>query len=390
NASVISGTVFDKYGNITAVSAAISKTKFLADHSLHPRDLRKIDLSPVSIVPSILVRENCILVNLLHIKAIIKNDMVMVFDTINTADASKLSLFMYDLEARLKAPGISHYGNGENWIQPYEMKALEAILINVTSTLETEIQTQLSILNHILRDLEDRVDRLKLRELLTGSKGVLAFNQKAVLIRDVMDEILESDEDLEGMRLTKMPEIKKAFSKTTLEKAKEEYDEEHFSEVEMLLDSYYKQTDEIVQQCENVISNIKSTEEIVNIILDANRNALMLLELKINVWTLGFTVGAFFAALYGMNLENYIEETDFGFGLVVGGVALFSAVVTLSNLRKLRTTTKVSMFKLEPTQTLNAPLFSRAPINGKVMTPTKNHMAEKQVPSRRDMTWKWL
>lgn len=52
-------------------------------------------------------------------------------------------------------------------------------------------------------------------------------------------------------------------------------------EIELLLESYLKQTDEIVQSVNNLVSNIKNTEEIVNIVLDANRNSLMLMELKV-------------------------------------------------------------------------------------------------------------
>lgn len=45
-------------------------------------------------------------------------------------------------------------------------------------------------------------------------------------------------------------------------------------------------------------------------ILDANRNSLMLLDLKFSIGTLGIGSGAFIASLYGMNLKNFIEESD--------------------------------------------------------------------------------
>ena len=36
-----------------------------------------------------------------------------------------------------------------------------------------------------------------------------------------------------------------------------------------------------VEQADQLVSNMRNTEEIVNIILDANRNSLMLLDLKV-------------------------------------------------------------------------------------------------------------
>lgn len=82
----------------------------------------------------------------------------------------------------------------------------------------------------------------------------------------------------------------------------------------------------------------------VRAILDANRNALMLLDLKFSVGTLGLAMGTFLAGLYGMNLENFIEETNWGFAGVTGVSTLFSLLVCWYGLGKLR---KVQRIKME-------------------------------------------
>lgn len=81
----------------------------------------------------------------------------------------------------------------------------------------------------------------------------------------------------------------------------------------------------------------------IRAILDANRNALMLLELKFSVGTLGLAMGTFIAGLYGMNLENFIEETNWGFGAVTGVSVVLSVWVCLYGMRKLRRLTRVKM-----------------------------------------------
>lgn len=70
--SYISCTIFDETGKVKEISKKFPKTKFLTENGLFPRDLRKIDTSTVDVVPTIAVRPNCILVNLLYIKSIIK------------------------------------------------------------------------------------------------------------------------------------------------------------------------------------------------------------------------------------------------------------------------------------------------------------------------------
>lgn len=79
-------------------------------------------------------------------------------------------------------------------------------------------------------------------------------------------------------------------------------------------------------------------------ILDANRNSLMLLDLKFSIGTLGIGSGAFIAALYGMNLKNFIEESSMGFWGVTGWCFLFAGIVCSYGLTKLRKVQRVSMW----------------------------------------------
>jgi len=81
----------------------------------------------------------------------------------------------------------------------------------------------------------------------------------------------------------------------------------------------------------------------IRAILDANRNSLMLLDLKFSVGTLGLAMGTFLAGLYGMNLENFIEETNWGFGTVTAVSSIFSLIVCWYGLVKLRKVQRVKM-----------------------------------------------
>jgi magnesium transporter len=69
----------------------------------------------------------------------------------------------------------------------------------------------------------------------------------------------------------------------------------------------------------------------------------MLLDLKFSVGTLGLAMGTFIAGLYGMNLENFIEETDWGFGGVTGASIIFSLLVCWYGLGKLRKVQRIKM-----------------------------------------------
>jgi len=99
-----------------------------------------------------------------------------------------------------------------------------------------------------------------------------------------------------------------------------------------------------VQAVHSYIRSQPLTLKRVKAILDANRNSLMLLDLKFSIGTLGIGSGAFVAALYGMNLKNFLEESDLGFFGVSAWSFIFAAIVCTYGLTKLRKVQRVSMW----------------------------------------------
>ena len=271
---------------------------------------------------------------------------MILFDADGTSDTHAQTVFLSDLQQKLsfQDPESSSKANREsntanknnnnnnNNNLPYEFRALEAVLQSVSSGLETEFEIIGDPVIRVVRDLEEDIDRDKLRHLLIYSKRLGTFEQKARLVRDAIDDLLDADDDLVAMYLTER-------AMGNLARAENDH-----TEVEMLLETYQKLCDEIVEASGNLISSIRNTEEIVKAILDANRNSLMLLDLKFSIGTLGIGSGAFVASLYGMNLKNFIEESDFGFLGVTGTSALFALLVCGYGMRKLRRLQRVSMW----------------------------------------------
>jgi magnesium transporter len=75
---------------------------------------------------------------------------------------------------------------------------LEAILISVTSSLQSELDILDGPVNKLLGDLEDLADIEesmngdKLRDLLQFSKKLSKFEQDALSIRDALEEVLDN------------------------------------------------------------------------------------------------------------------------------------------------------------------------------------------------------
>ncbi len=199
------------------------------------------------------MRPSAILINLLHLRVLIKSNRVLIFDAYGTTDSYHQSAFIYDLEERLRQKQDSPSAGG----LPYEFRALEAVLISAITSLEKEFEGVRQPVVSVLRQLEEDIDRDKLRVLLIYSKKLGTFEQKAKLVRDAIDELLEADDDLAAMYLTeKSHDIVRG--------------EDDHTEVEMLLESYHKLCDEIVQESGNLVSNIRNTEEMLVLFPAAN------------------------------------------------------------------------------------------------------------------------
>ncbi|KAF5390724.1 hypothetical protein D9757_002583 [Collybiopsis confluens] len=308
-------------GNVKTISGHFKKSDLIAEHHLNPRDLRKIDSRVPNLVPTILVRKQAMLVNILHIRALIKADTVVLFDTYGSADSRLHSVYLYHLEHNLKSKGSG---------LPYEFRALESTFLSVLSALEAELVFIRTLVGGLLAELEDDIDHDRFKRLLHYSRRLASFQSRAKLVGEAIDEVLTQDEDMAMMYLTdKKNGVKR-----------DAFDHE---ELELLLESFSKQVEEIVSEVGNLEANVQSTQEIVELILDSNRNALLALDLQVSIATFGVGTGALITGLLGMNLANHFETHPYAFYVMSGMAGLASFLVAYLGFRKLAKIRKVGL-----------------------------------------------
>ncbi|KAH9166512.1 Mg2+ transporter protein cora-like protein [Lactarius sanguifluus] len=319
-------TVLDAEGNVKTISGQFKRSNLCAEHRLNPRDLRKIDSRIPNLVPTILPRREAILVNVLHIRALVKADAVVLFDTYGSTDSRLHSVFLYHLEHNLKTRG---YG------LPYEFRALESIFISVVSALEAEMVFIRNLVGGLLAELEDDINHDKFKRLLHYSRRLTSFQNRVKLVEAAFEEVLEQDEDLAAMYLTdRKNDVPRQLS-------------DH-EELELLLETFSKQVEEMVNEAENIHGNVQSTQEIVELILDSNRNALLALDLKVSIGTMGIGTGALVAGLFGMNasfrlLTSRMEELPYAFAGMSVASAVIALLVAWTGLRRLSKIQKVGL-----------------------------------------------
>jgi len=114
-------------------------------------------------------------------------------------------------------------------------------------------------------------------------------------------------------------------------------------ELEILFETFSKQVEELVNEADNIHGNVQSTQEIVELILDSNRNALLALDLKVSIGTMGIGTGALIAGLFGMNLASHMEEHPYAFAGMSVASTIIAFLVAWAGLRRLAKIQKVGL-----------------------------------------------
>ncbi|GMK59247.1 hypothetical protein CspeluHIS016_0702620 [Cutaneotrichosporon spelunceum] len=326
-------SILDANGNWTAEEGTYRKMDLCRAHDLDPRDLRKLDSLVPSLVPIILTRRSCILISIQHIRALIKPDRVVIFNTPGAEDSEAAKRFKAHLQMNVRSGlALQHEErvDGEDYGLPYEHRALESILVDTANALEEEMGFIRRLVDSLLGKFEHDIDRENLRRLLHYSRRLAGFQTRAKSIKSSFDELLDSDEDLAAMYVSdRMHGRPRAV-----------HDHE---QLELLLEGFMKQVEEVISDIDTTAANMQSTQEVAELMLDSGRNELLALDIKVSMATLGIGAGALVPCLFGMNLTTHLESAEHVFLAATGASLSLVLVLYLYGVRVLRKVRHVNM-----------------------------------------------
>ncbi|KAK7887226.1 hypothetical protein WMY93_026847 [Mugilogobius chulae] len=205
---------FDQEGNVTTFEK--KKTELCQELSLQARDLRFQHST------SLTARNNCIILRMETLKAIVTLDSLQVLDFRGVGLERWLVLEL--------APQLATQTHS----LPFEFRAIEAILQHRVNALQT---------------------RKSLSELETDIK----------VFKDSLLKILDEDEMIEELCLTKWTDPR-IFEESSL-------GIDHAEEMELLLENYYMQAEEFGNKARELKGLIDDSESVIFINLDSHRNS---------------------------------------------------------------------------------------------------------------------
>lgn len=189
---------------------------------------------------------------------------------------------------------------------------LECILHKTCREVEAEYESFQAQVKRTLHDPDLVSSEDLLFEILQHKRYMNKFTTFVRELYEAIDGLLESDEDMASMYLTEALVWHRPRSVDKHE------------EIEMLLETYLTQLEDVLNRIEELKSDINSTQDFLEICLDAVRNRMIEYDLKMTIAGFAITLGTLVAGLFGMNLLNHFEQSPVGFYLVSGAIAAAS------------------------------------------------------------------
>lgn len=296
--------------------------------------------------PSILPRQDCIVVNISHVKAVIRSDDVVIFDVHRPAVQHfilYLSDFLASINDSVETPFRPHndimsshqedrtyeYLSGHRQQLPFEkddmnepmdfeFRVLEAILSYVCNKYKRRMQCFDPIVGELLEKLlitKDQIDNEMLYQLLPLKNTLSRIERSTAQLQSLLAELLHTEEDMLEMFLT---EKKKRNGILPPAKVHEE--------CELLLESYHREITHITVAAFALRKRIENSQDLMEIALDNARNKMMKVNVHMAMAGCGLSMATVWAGLFGMNLVSGLEDDPSAF-IYVSGAALSCTIM---------------------------------------------------------------
>lgn len=130
-------------------------------------------------------------------------------------------------------------------------------------------------------------------------------------LKEVLRELLEEDEELALMNLTRLKEKPSLYNIPLDPNLLATHEE-----IEILLESYLTDYNSLETKLVYLKTQMQNAEELASLRLDTSRNQLLIADNIISVVSCALAFGSFIGAIFGMNFESEIWSDVQGFNAV--------------------------------------------------------------------------
>ena len=217
----------------------------------------------------------------------------------------------------------------------FEHIVLECCLDHITKKFKRHLEIIKPALDVLLQQIAQDPATYNLRRLLAFRKSLSEFEQNVSQCLKLVKSQLANDEDMVGLYLSKP-----------------DRDLTDHEELELLLESYYADFEEIEAEIKTFKEMIEDTNQFIGAHLDSVRNKMIRMSLFMEMGALALGSGAVVGGIFGMNLTHGLESHPSAFFITLAGISvimtsIFAGFNANYNKLKVDTTSAQSFLALK-------------------------------------------
>lgn len=108
------------------------------------------------------------------------------------------------------------------------------------------------------------------------------------------------------------------------------YDLIAVEDLEQIIENYDLKLDDIYNDISKLLREMDNAQKIANIKLAKDRNKYALFNLYISFVSLSFSFGSWIGSLFGMNVDNHIEDSPYSFWTITGTSCVIMCTIIIS------------------------------------------------------------
>lgn len=266
------------------------------DLQVRARDLRRLELTTHNQEkPVIVVRRHLVIMAFGEIHVVVLADKILMIVKPGVDE------LLVTLERHIRDWQPETTVGNIKFSVPFEHYAYETVLATAHALQVQELQTLSRLVTEMLSFMKKgSIFPLVLQERLWECKNkVNRILAKAEGFRDVVEQFMDSDEDMALMNLHALAARPSLYSQPLQPEILAMHEV-----IEDLLESFLTDFSSFSKEVEDLSMQINAAESLTLLRLDTSRNELLLVDTQLSVLAVCFGVGAFITGLFGMNLDN--------------------------------------------------------------------------------------
>jgi len=233
-------------------------------------------------ISSLIIKKECLIGKFDHIKAVI------------------FSKHAYLIDDNFNFNDFQHFK--EDSKSPCHLIILEFIFHQVLESFDKEFSNCFDSYLQVSDKYDINYSFIQLQTTL------LNLEYRVKEFKNIPENLLENNEDLHQLT----------------------YDLIAVEDLEQIIENYDLKLDDIYNDISKLLREMDNVQKIANIKLAKDRNKYALFNLYISFVSLSFSFGSWIGSLFGMNVDNHIEDSPYSFWTITGTSCVIMCTIIIS------------------------------------------------------------